>query len=156
MERLCEMLDLRAAVVIAKCIFFSYSFLACPRMMEKVCAISFTLWDLINTDNNLLESRIPAFQNDFLHSISRLMALFLGELFETNIICETKEIEAQVTDRSRKLEVRQGRITKALWMRQLKSWSLGIRDRFHFVLHSWRWAVSALHCDWNYKLIKTG
>ena len=40
------------------------------------------------------------------------MSLFLGQLFETNIICETKGIEAQVTDWSRKLEVRQGRITK--------------------------------------------
>lgn len=141
------MFDLRA-VGIARCISFSDSQLTCPRMMKKVCAISLTLWDLINTDNNLLDWPSNTgfqFQNDFLHSIlniSRLMQLFLaGQLwFETNIIYESKQmIEAAQSDWSRKLEIRQGRITKALWLRQIKSWSLGIRDRFHFVLHSsWR------------------
>lgn len=62
------------------------------------------------------------------------MSLFLDQLFETNIICETKGIGAQVTDWSRKLEVRQGRITKLSSVPD--SWDSLNRDRLEFATDS--------------------
>lgn len=148
------MFELRAGVFKASCMMsfpFLFSFHLAP---NRPVAFSIPLLYEIKKKKSwqclarLSNTGIPEWL------FSQITLLFLGQLCETNIIYKNKEIEDELSDWSRKLEVRQGRITKALFLRQIKSWSLGICDRFHFALHSfWRCSLCAvlrltLWTDW--------